>query len=743
MKNKLITLLVTSTLQFYATSATAQVGSCDIVGNNTSANAATAVSSGPLNPVNGFPEYVTDSNGVSLQRCLDAGLCLFDPIVETDPFSLQIGSGGEAFYWNATAQVVVPGGKRVLTLVMAAETAFLQSGPNGEPINGSQTAFLRLRFTMDVPVAGTYTVRYPYGTEVFTVETARANRDITHTVDRGFSANSTVIGSVGPFLREILPPDGYLGSAVEPGNEVTGSPCNRNFVEITGVDEFGNPVDWGGGITAVTSNLFTVMGKFHDGTVQTPLSPTRLTYSRAAQGAGQIETFAASAPSATVTVKDGPTIPAGSSRLPAPLTMDHLDTRDSLVVPVADATALPPVISMTSTDAGTDPSTLNLPLVDFVDIALAEYDQDTGVLTVSASSGDRLTPPRLTLRDYAAFAPGSALINIFTQTPPAVVHVDSASGGSASAQVRVKNTNAPPTSPAALSLLAVSQSAVSLRWTDRATTEDGFRVVASTAGQPDVTATVPPNTTETILGGLLGDTTYTLRVEAFNHIGAERSGDLIVATLAPPAGPSTVLSSLGVEPGRVAVNWSPSGDASGYHLYRSVGGVVTLISGAAPLPASVLNFTDTSAPVGSSVIYQVATVRTNALGTDIGLPTEAIALQTPALPAAPTGVSAALGESAATLSWTGSTDATGYRIYRSIGGGAFVALGGLLQGGTSSYVDANLPGGVYTYQVAAVNWAGETASTASNPITIAILNAATGARGTNAAQPQISWTDQS
>jgi hypothetical protein len=39
MNNKLIALLVTATLQLAATAAQAQVGSCDIVGNNTSANA--------------------------------------------------------------------------------------------------------------------------------------------------------------------------------------------------------------------------------------------------------------------------------------------------------------------------------------------------------------------------------------------------------------------------------------------------------------------------------------------------------------------------------------------------------------------------------------------------------------------------------------------------------------------------------------------------------------------------------
>jgi hypothetical protein len=745
MNNKLIALLVTATLQLAATAAQAQVGSCDIVGNNTSANAATPVSTGPLNPVNGFPEYVTDSNGVSLQRCLGAGPCIFDPIVETDAYSLQIGSGGEAFYWNTTAQVVVPGGKRVLTLVMAAETAFLQQGPNGEPINGSQTAFLRLRFTMDVPVAGTYTVRYPYGTEVFTVETARANRDITHTIDRGFDANSTALGSVGPFLREIAPPEGYLGSAVEPGNEVIGSPCNRNSVEITGVDELGNPVDWGNGITSVTTNLFTVMGKFHDGIVQTPLTPTRLTYSRGADGSGQIETFAASTPNATVTVQDGPTIPLGTSRIPNALTMDHMDTRDSLVVPVQVASSLPPILSMTSTDAGTDPTTLNLSLVDFVDITLAEYNQDTGQLSVAARSGDGLGTPRLNLRDYADFAPGSEVIHIFTKTPPAVVHVDSASGGTATAQVRVQNTNTPPTSPAALNLLAISQSSLELEWTDRATTEDGFRVVASATGLADVIVSVPPNTTSATLTGLTANTTYTLHVEAFNHIGAERSGDLIVATLAPPAGPALVNSTLAAAGRAVNVNWVSSPDATGYHVYRQVNGVATLVSGDNALPQAQLSFVDSGVPVNTAVTYQVATVRTNRLGTDVGQATDAATLQTPALPVAPTGVRATqVAVSSVAVAWTdAANDETSYRVLRSSNGGAYVNASAVLAPGVTNFTDSNVTPGDHTYQVEVTNWAGTTRSTTGASVTIAELLAAQATGATVARNPVVSFTDNS
>lgn len=743
MKNKLIATLVATTLQLYAAQSAAQVGSCDIVGNNTSANAATPISTGPLDPVNGFPEFITDSNGVSLQRCLDAGVCFFDPIVESDPFSLQIGSGGEAFYWNATAQVVVPGGKRILTLVMAAETAFLQGGPNGEPINGSQTAFLRLRFTMDVPVAGTYTVKYPYGTEVFTVTSARANRDITMTVDRGFAPNSTALGSVGPFLRELDPPAGYLGHAVEPGFEVTGSPCNRNYIEITGVDEFGNPVDWGGGITVVSSNLFTLQGKLYDGTVQTPLSPTRLTYSRDTNGTGQIETFANSTASAAVTVKDGPTIPVGTSRMPQARTMDHLDNRDSLQVPLTDASLLPPILTMKSTDTGTDPTTLNLPLVDFVDITRAEFDQDTGQLTVTATSGDRLGAPRLTLRNFADFEAGNPVIQIFTRTPPATVQVDSAGGGSASAQVKVRITNVAPTAPTGLAVTGEAQHAIALRWTDRSDTEDGFRITASADGQPDVVQTTPPNTVTAVLNGLAAETAYTVRVAAFNHIGSDSAGTVTAHTLAPPLAPASVLANLASTPRTVQVTWSATDEATGYEIYRQVDGVSTLLSGDTPLPSTTLDFQDTAAPIGSTVQYQVVSLRERIGIVEASSPAISLALSTPSLPTPASGLSVERRNEGVALSWSNAGDASTQQVYRKKDGGAYVAIGAALSASATSFADPDLPGGTYTYRVDATNWAGSSSSTASTPLTIVVLAAATTLSATNHSQPVIGWTDNS
>jgi len=417
MKHKLIATLVAATLQFHAAAALAQQveGQCELPnGAATTANAAEKVTTGPLNPVDGFPEYLVDSNGNSVQRCLDADLCFFDPIEPADPFSLQIGSGGESFWWAADAVINDPAsGRPILKLVMAAEAAIMQTDTAGMLVNGSQAAFLRQRFLLGVPVDGTYTVKHPYGVDVFTVVGATGARDIFSTLDAGFTANSEVTGTVGPFLVADNAPAGFLGDVGAPAT-VTGSPCGRNFVEISGVDTLGQPVFFGGGVTVLRTNTFAVQGRRHDGRVQTALNATRLTYSRAADGTGQIETFVKSSTNALVTANDGPTTPTHAMRYHGAVALDHAAVTlggsiDSLALPVVDAATLPPVVQLSASDTPTDTSTLNVRLVDFVAMDYAEYDPETMKLTVSAHSGDQLGAPKLTLRDFGDFVAGSSV----------------------------------------------------------------------------------------------------------------------------------------------------------------------------------------------------------------------------------------------------------------------------------------------------------------------------------------------
>lgn len=752
MKNKLIATLVAATLQFHAAAALAQQagGQCELPnGAATTASGATPVSSGPLNPVDGFPEYLVDSNGVAVQRCLDAALCFFDPIEPADPFSLQIGSGGESFYWGADSIVTDAAGNAVVKLVMAAEAAIMQTDAAGMLVNGSQSAFLRQRYVMGVPVDGTYTVKHPYGVDVFTVVGATGARDVVSTLDKGFAPNSTFTGTVGAFLVADNAPDGYLGDNAG-GSTVTGSPCGRNFVEVSGVDTLGQPVDFGGGVTVLRSDRFAIQGRRYDGRVQTPLNATRLTFSRATDGTGQIETFVESSATAAVTANDGPTTPANLARYHGATALDHAAVAsgggiDSLALPVVDAAAMPAIVQLSASDTATDTSTVNLPLVDFVNIDYAEYDPETGKLAVAARSGDALSSPKLTLRDFGDFAAGSNTLELQLAAPPAFVHVDSASGGTDKMAVQVLAPGA-ISAPLNVAFGTTSSQSMVVSWLDTTRAESGFKVYLTPAGGTrTLAATVGANVTSATLAGLEPSTSYEVVIEAFTPASTAASAAATQQTLALPAAPTAVAAALAAAQRTVNVSWAASADATGYQVYRRDGaaGAFNLVSGATPLAAGQVSFADGTAPVGNTATYQVVTVRDNLGAVENSAPAYAAELATPALPNAASALATSLDVQTITLNWTAGSGADAQQVYRQKDGGAFVAVGAPLAASATTFTDADLPGGNYVYRVDATNWAGATESSASAAVKVVVLRAPTTAAASMARQPVITWTDNS
>jgi hypothetical protein len=764
MKRKLLVTLVASALELYAASAGAQVASCDLGPGSTSANAATPVRTGPMNPVNGFPEYVTESSNpdhaaqISVQRCLDPNFCFFDPVVPSDPFSVQIGSGVEAFYWGATSVLSDVTGKAFLTSVFAAEAAFLSANNlTGAPVNGTQFPFLRLRFTFDAPADGVYTIRHPYGVDQFTVVGATGNRDVFHTIDKGLAPSATVQGSVGPFLAWAnSAPPGFLGdgnpNAVIASDTVTGSPCARNFVEITGVNALGNPIDFGGGQTIVTNDQFGVQGMIYDGRVQTPLNTSRQTYSRSAAAGGQIDTFAVAPVGANVTVKDGPTIPLGTSKIPVAVTMEKTalvapssDANDSSSVVVVDAAALPPIVSITAADAAlvpaTDPTTLNVKLVDFVNIGQADYDPATGILSVSAATGDLRANPALTLREFGSvLAAGS--VSVTTVAPPAVVHVDSVNGGSAVAQVRVIKAT-PPAAPTGLAFVSATSRTLTLSWTDASNNETGFNIYAvPAAGARILLGSVIANVTTATVTGLTPATTYTIQVDAVNAIGVGSSTTIDVSTLALPLAPAAASFTLSTTAQRTLnVVWADTAtDETSYQVYRKVNaGAFALLT---TLPAGSTSYTDATGLGGTTYAYQIVAVR----GPDSSAPTTSNSILTPTAPTSSGTPTGTVTGSSVLVAWTDrAINETGYQVYRRTGAGAFAPLSAILPANTASYTDAPVANGTYNYRVDVSNWAATVQSAVSLNVTVAVatLLAPTNLAASNANSPVLTWGDAS
>jgi hypothetical protein len=221
---------------------------------------------GPTDPINGFPQWYQDTNGVTLGLCLDPVNCLVDPVVPGNDFSALTGFGGEAFWWSTETGIPIAAGGALPTgggslLVLAMEAAY--GGLTELPVDGEQVSFGRIRIRIDTPVAGTYTVTHPFGVNVF--EAAAGINGVNFTEDIGCLAlpcdfSLALASNIGPFLTAVAPapPAGFLGNALV-DQTVTGSPNGTNFFRIEG--PAGSNLD-GLGNDTIETDLFSVSGQF-------------------------------------------------------------------------------------------------------------------------------------------------------------------------------------------------------------------------------------------------------------------------------------------------------------------------------------------------------------------------------------------------------------------------------------------------------------------------------------------------
>jgi hypothetical protein len=231
---------------------TAAVAGATVLGAPSAFAALGAV--GPVNPATGFPAYVNDAAGTSLDLCLDSPFCLGTSAELTAP-------EGEAFWWNSEATMPTSGGSALM--VLAVEAAY------GGDTAGTASAFSRVRFRIDLARAGTYTVRYPYGSKTYNVTTT-GRRAINDTVDIGCISTGDfdpcapsrfsllAQGPITNYLKwdpDALPaaPTGFIGDANTPHRVLGGSASNVFRVEGPGV---GGP-----GVNFVETNLMTVQGR--------------------------------------------------------------------------------------------------------------------------------------------------------------------------------------------------------------------------------------------------------------------------------------------------------------------------------------------------------------------------------------------------------------------------------------------------------------------------------------------------
>jgi fibronectin type 3 domain-containing protein len=176
-----------------------------------------------------------------------------------------------------------------------------------------------------------------------------------------------------------------------------------------------------------------------------------------------------------------------------------------------------------------------------------------------------------------------------------------------------------------------------------------------------------------------------------------------------PSAPTGVTATAGT--GKVTLGWSASSGAASYNVYRSTSsngeGSTAYASG-----ITTTSYTDSSVTAGTTYYYKVAAVDsagTSAQSSEVSAaPTSGVTV-----PSAPTGVTATAGTNQVSLSWTASSGATSYNVYRSTssGGEGSTAYASGLTG--TSYTDTGVTAGTtYYYKVAAANSAGTSAQSA-------------------------------
>src|SRR5436309_4065137 len=223
---------------------------------------------GPISEATfGYPAYYVDQNGLGLGLCLDPAdrLCGLPPLPHpSEPLDIATGNFfAEHLYTFVTADVTMPGGGKGLVV-------FAITGTFGAAavIPGDQVVFSRVRFRIDTPGAGTYTITHPFGVHTLTAAAA-GRRSINFTDDcllsvpatcgpAGLNAFTTPLAPfswISTWLRwdatPPAPPAGYIGDPVVL-HTITGSPCGTNFFRVEGP---GLPA---GG---VETNLWSVQGK--------------------------------------------------------------------------------------------------------------------------------------------------------------------------------------------------------------------------------------------------------------------------------------------------------------------------------------------------------------------------------------------------------------------------------------------------------------------------------------------------
>jgi fibronectin type 3 domain-containing protein len=300
-----------------------------------------------------------------------------------------------------------------------------------------------------------------------------------------------------------------------------------------------------------------------------------------------------------------------------------------------------------------------------------------------------------------------------------------------------------PAAPTALSASA-GNAVVALSWMASSGAASYSVKRALNSGGPYSQIATPTSssyTDTTVANGTL----YFYVVSATNSVGESVNSSQVSATpsaaLTIPAAPTALSASAGSS--QVGLSWTASAGATNYSVKRATtsGGPYTQV--AAPTSTS---YTDPAVTNGTAYFYVVSAVNSAGESSNSSQ-VSATPVAVVTIPASPTALTASPGNSVVTLSWTGSSGATGYRVKRStINGGPYTQIATPT---STSYSDTAVTIGTpYYYVVSATNSAGESGNsvqvTATPAVTVTIPASPTGlSASAGNSQVGLSWAASS
>ena len=421
-----------------ANSKIARLVSSILLGAAASTASAQLLDHGPSDPTLIWPLWYRSNDGIALGMCRSqvtstnaaaggASMCFPTPF---DPAGFAGNVGPELFY-NLIDYKQKPGAATNFNFRYLAglEASYI---PGPAPVHGQETVFARIRIAInfnDPSFAGDYTITHPFGVEHFTnvqptttgtVQGSQAAVFYTTDVPLGVANdfNAALGGPIGPFIRwDVLNPgenltvggEQFLGDPNYP-HTFTGSPFidadgnPQNYIRIDGPPsaDFGN----GAGVPLIITEA-NILGQVWTAPIASNLIVDQAVKARSnTTGLNSIDVWATSTPAHKL-VLSGAGMP--SMQMIEDQTVQghyhgHIEYPVSQGVPasvtVSDNTSVPIV-------------SVDKQLADSVEISMANYDTNTGVIDVVAHSSDEVNPqPGLQVENIPGISAATAAMSI-------------------------------------------------------------------------------------------------------------------------------------------------------------------------------------------------------------------------------------------------------------------------------------------------------------------------------------------